>query len=199
MATSTYGDLHPGSRRVGMMLRNLSALEVRIPPRTVIHNVQAAEIVPSKKAPHYTSEVLPSTEQTEPSCISQPTCITPQTYSWASWPLYLCSWNQVIPPQNVMCWISWISWGAPNGTPWINKKCKKSWEFVSICAKDNLDLGWNSVVKHKITLKEGAKPIKECYRRVPPGLYDVQNTSKKWWMWRLFDHQIVPWLVLLCW
>ena len=25
MAISTYGDLHPGSRRVGMMLRNLSA------------------------------------------------------------------------------------------------------------------------------------------------------------------------------
>ena len=29
-----------------------------------------------------------------------------------------------------------------------------------------------SVVKHKITLKEGAKPIKEHYRRVPLGLYD---------------------------
>ena len=28
------------------------------------------------------------------------------------------------------------------------------------------------VVRHKITLKEGAKLIKECYRRVLPGLYD---------------------------
>ena len=29
-----------------------------------------------------------------------------------------------------------------------------------------------SIMKHKITLEEGARPIKECYRRVPPGLYD---------------------------
>ena len=35
MATSTYGGLHPGSRRVAMMLWNLSAWEVRIPPKTI--------------------------------------------------------------------------------------------------------------------------------------------------------------------
>ena len=44
-------------------------------------------------------------------------------------------------------------------------------EYADVFAKDDLDLGQTSVVKHKITLKEGAKPIKECYRRVPPGLY----------------------------
>ena len=27
-------------------------------------------------------------------------------------------------------------------------------------------------MKHKITLEEGARQIKECYRRVPPALYD---------------------------
>ena len=77
MATSTYGDLHPGSRIVGIMLRNLSAWEVGIPPKTVISNVQAAEIVPNMKAPKDASEVLPSMEQTEPSWVSQPTCLTP--------------------------------------------------------------------------------------------------------------------------
>ena len=41
MATSTYGDLCPGSRNVGMMLQNLSTHEVRIPPRTIIGSVQA--------------------------------------------------------------------------------------------------------------------------------------------------------------
>ena len=45
MATSSYRDLRPGSRRVGMMLRNLSAQEVRIPPKAVIGSVQMAEIV----------------------------------------------------------------------------------------------------------------------------------------------------------
>ena len=45
-------------------------------------------------------------------------------------------------------------------------------EFADVFAKENLDLGQILVVKHKITLKEGAKPMKECYRRVLPGLYD---------------------------
>ena len=45
-------------------------------------------------------------------------------------------------------------------------------EYADVFAKDNIDLGRTSVVKHKITLTEGAKPINECYRRVPPGLYD---------------------------
>ena len=34
-------------------------------------------------------------------------------------------------------------------------------EYVDVFANDNLDLGWTSIVKHNITLKEGAKPIKE--------------------------------------
>ena len=71
MATNTYGDLHPGSRRLGMMLRNLFAHEVRIPPRTIISNVQAAEIVPNKKAPHYTSEA-PSFNRTDGTFTGQP-------------------------------------------------------------------------------------------------------------------------------
>ena len=45
-------------------------------------------------------------------------------------------------------------------------------ECADVFAKDDLNLGQTSVVKHGITLKKGAKPIKEHYRRVPPGLYD---------------------------
>ena len=48
-----------------MMLKNLSAWEVRIPPKTVISNVQVAEIVPNMKALKYASKVLPSMELTE--------------------------------------------------------------------------------------------------------------------------------------
>ena len=74
MATSTYGDLCPCSRMVGMMLRNLSAWEVRITPRTVTSNVQMAEIFPNMKALKHTSQVSSSKEQKEPSQVSQPTC-----------------------------------------------------------------------------------------------------------------------------
>ena len=77
MATGTYGGLHPGSRRVDIMLRNLSTCKVRIPSRTVIGNMQAAEIVPRLKAPNGTNEVLPSAEQMEPSRVGWPTCLTP--------------------------------------------------------------------------------------------------------------------------
>ena len=34
-------------------------------------------------------------------------------------------------------------------------------EYADIFAKDNLNLGQTSVVRHKITLEEGAKLIKE--------------------------------------
>ena len=37
MATSTYSDLHQGSRMVGMTLKNLSAQGVRIPPKMVMY------------------------------------------------------------------------------------------------------------------------------------------------------------------
>ena len=63
MVTSNYGDLHQGSRSVGMMLQNLSAQEVRVPTKTVIGNVQMAEIVPNMKALRPTSDVLPLKEQ----------------------------------------------------------------------------------------------------------------------------------------
>ena len=54
-------------------------------------------------------------------------------------------------------------------------------EYVDVFTKDNLNLGWTSFVKHKITLEEGAGPVKEHYRRVPHRLYDkVQITFKKW-------------------
>ena len=39
MATNTYGDFCPASWNVGMVLRNLSAREVHIPPKTVIGNL----------------------------------------------------------------------------------------------------------------------------------------------------------------
>ena len=58
MATGTYRDLCPSSRRVGMMLQNLSACEVKIPPKTVVSNVQKAEIVPNMKALTHACEVL---------------------------------------------------------------------------------------------------------------------------------------------
>ena len=75
MATSTYGDLCHSSRRVGMMLQNISTNEVRIPPKTEIGNVQMAEIVPAMKVFNQMHEGLPLEKQKETSRVSQPTCL----------------------------------------------------------------------------------------------------------------------------
>ena len=67
MATKIYGDLCPGSWHMGMVLRNSSAREVHIPPRTVICNVQIAEKVSDWEVLGHTGEDLPLKEQEEPS------------------------------------------------------------------------------------------------------------------------------------
>ena len=67
MATNTFGDLCPGSKQVGMVLMNLSTQEVLIPPKTLVSNVQNAEIVPDLKIFKQTSSVLPLKEPAEPS------------------------------------------------------------------------------------------------------------------------------------
>ena len=42
-------------------------------------------------------------------------------------------------------------------------------EYADVFAKDDLSLGWTSIVKYKNTLKEG-QTNQKWYRRVAPGL-----------------------------
>ena len=170
MAPNTYGDLLPGSRRVGMMLRNLSAYEVKIPLRTAISNVQAAKIVPNMKASIYTSEVLPSMEQMEPSWVGQPSCLTPQTELTQLIPVYLQLESSDPSSCDVLNKVD-LS-GCSKWDPKDNQEVRIILrEYADVFAKDNLYMGQTSIVKHKITLKEGTKLIKG-HRRIPPGLYD---------------------------
>ena len=50
---------------MGIVLRNSSAGEVYVPPKTVIGNVQMAEIVLNMKALNRMCDVLPSEKQKE--------------------------------------------------------------------------------------------------------------------------------------
>ena len=153
MATSTYRDLHPGFRRVGMMLQNLSACEFRIPPRTIISNVQAAEIVLNLKAPNYTSKVLPSTEQTELSRVSWNTCL-------ASLETEL---TQPTP----------VSLQLELGDLTLEHDMLNKVDLLGCMKWDpKVDLVHISAIKHKITLKEVTYLIRQHYRRVLTGLYD---------------------------
>ena len=51
VATSTYGDLKPGSSRVKIYLQNLTSQKVTIPAQCVISQIQAANEVPGIYAP----------------------------------------------------------------------------------------------------------------------------------------------------
>ena len=65
LATSTYGDLCPGFRQVGMVVQNVSMWVVWIPPKTVIGNVQMVEVVPNFPIFEQTSVIPPQEEQAE--------------------------------------------------------------------------------------------------------------------------------------
>ena len=56
MATNMYADLCPGSRCMGIVLRNLSAREFQIPPKNIIGNVETAEKVPNWEKLSHISE-----------------------------------------------------------------------------------------------------------------------------------------------
>ena len=62
MTTNMYGYPSPGSRYMGMVLRNLSAQEVQIPPEMVTGKVQAPEKVPDRELLSCTGEDLPLKE-----------------------------------------------------------------------------------------------------------------------------------------
>ena len=65
MTINICGELCPGSKCFVMVLRNLSAWEVCIPPKTVIGNVQTATKVPDREVLSHTGGDLPTKEQEE--------------------------------------------------------------------------------------------------------------------------------------
>ena len=134
MATSIYGDLHPGSRRVGMMLRNLSAHEAKIPHKTIISNVQTAEIVPNMKVLAHACEAPPSKEQ-KGTITGWLVYLLKFPWRWVyiSQPLYLCSWTQMFWPQSMMCWTNWVSWGVLRYEPWGPTRSEENFKRVCGC------------------------------------------------------------------
>ena len=173
MATNTYGDLCPDSRQVRMVLSNLSALEFWIPSKTVIGNVQMAEIVPDLNVFKQTGVVLLLKKQVELFKVSSSNgSNSPEKELTQPTPIFLQSGLDVpTPEQDVLKKVDLF--GCAELDPMDQQEARKILrEYADVFAKNNLNLGQTSVVKHKIALKEGAEPINECYRRIPPELYD---------------------------
>ena len=60
---------------------------------------------------------------------------------------------------------------------WHSKMQQEAWDLI--LSKNDLDLGKTFIVKHSIKLTD-MTPFKECYRHIPPGMYDeVKNHIKE--------------------
>ena len=125
------------------------------------------------------------------------------------------------PPRNELTWLTLISlqlelddptlehdvldkvdlFRCANQDPKDKQEVRKILsDYVDVFAKDNINLGQTSLIKHKITLKEGAKPIKENIGEFHQGcMMRCENTSKKSLTLGLFAHQTVPGLALSFW
>ena len=132
MATSTHGDLCPGSRWVWIVLRNLSTQELQISPKTVIGSVQKAKTIPNLKVFKQMTTVLLSKEQVEPSKMSCPNGSNFPEKSWPSQPLYHCSWDWMFQSQIMTSSKNSISWGTLNGTPLIIKRPGIFWKNMQM-------------------------------------------------------------------
>ena len=200
MATSTYGDLCLGSRPIEIVLRNLSAREVCFPPKTVIGNVQTAEQVPDWEMLSHTGEDLPPKKWGEPSKVGWTSGPNPSekgvTQQNPQSPLSEFEVptleHNVLEKVDLLGYAEWDS-----EDHWEAQSILR--EYADVFTNDDLDLGWTSIVKHKITLEEGARPIKECYvsatRVVQWGLEAPPGND----MSELYDHPIVPGPVPLYW
>ena len=132
MASSTYMDLCPGSRGVGIVLWNLSSWEVPIPPKTVIANIQIAEVTANLRVFKLAGLVLPHKEQMEWSRVAQsdgsesPEKEVTQLTSMSP-PL-----EPTVPTQNMMCLNRSFPWDVLNETLLINKKCERFWQNMQM-------------------------------------------------------------------
>ena len=171
MATNTYRDLCPHSRCMEMVLRSLVAWEVRVPPKTVIGRIHMVENVPDGILLNHIGEDLPPSKWRELPEVSQ-TSSPELLEKKVTWPTHGSSQSEVPTLESDVL-------GRVDLSGYADWDPEDQWEVQSILrenvdvfTKDDLDLGQTSIVKHKITLEEGARPDKECYGRVQPRMHD---------------------------
>ena len=66
--------------------------------------------------------------------------------------------------------------GIANWDPTVQQKaCSLIHEYPCIFWQNDLDLGKTLIIKHSIKLSDPT-PFKECYRCIPPGMYEEVKT-----------------------
>ena len=196
-AVPSYAFLKPGSDRVKVMIKNLTARVVKVPQGSKVALVEAANVVPHMLAPQETqspeTNVKPmKTAHVEVSQKDLPTndsksteksrCTTStgiDNVAPSGNPIEVAPSKPEVDrtplsPEQMKILFEQIKLeeGTENWTEEQRNRVKSVIEHYSfLFAMNSLDLGQTDLVKHHIELKDHT-PIKDRYRRIPPHQYE---------------------------
>ena len=133
--TPTYCTLEPGSKRVAVGIKNISARAITIPSNVVVGRLQQARMIPDDQS-------------------SKPKQ-GPTGGKGGSW---------ILDQLNLEGLNSWTGEQQQSARDLLV-------DSAEVFAKSDLDLGRCNIIKHAIKITD-PQPFKECYRRIPPHLYE---------------------------
>ena len=162
-AVPSYTFLKPGSQRVRVMIKNITARLITIKQGEKVARIEAANVVPQMLAPKIVEEsvsVLSKSVQlgTESEEKSQETEVDRTPLSAEQFEMLLTKLN--------------FNEGTKDWSPQQKDKAKQVLhEYSFLFAMNSTDLGKTDLVKHHIELRDYT-PIKDRYRRIPPHQYE---------------------------
>ena len=183
-----YTVFKPGSSRVSVGIRNLSCRKTTVPIKLIIAEVAAANMVPHSYASNIINneqlqqEFEKYQQQQEETVLNE---ITPKAVSTPP----------VLTPERESLLFSKIDLdSAKEWSEELKVKTKGLFrEYAHIFALESLDMGYTSMVKHKIKL-DNYTPFKERYRHILPNLFDeVKNHLKEMIQVGTIRHSNSPW------
>ena len=196
-AVPGYTFLKPGSERVKVMIKNLTARTVKVQQGSKVASIEAANVVPHMLAPQETappqtkvkpmknmnvevsSEDLPSSNKNSESKERGATSMCTSDVGPSGDPIEVAPSKPEVDrtplsPELMKKLFEQIKLeeGTSDWTEQQRSKVKSViGKYSFLFAMDSLDLGRTDLVKHHIKLKDYT-PIKDRYRRIPPHQYE---------------------------
>ena len=142
--------MKPGSSKISIGLQNYSCRKITVKAKSTVATISAANVVPGKIAPKESGGDISEGER-----------------------------QGKIPPkltqEQLNNLLTRLEFRGPESVGWTETDQQEALEFLTdygvVFAKDDMDLGKTSLVKHQINLTD-YRPFKERYRCIPPHQYE---------------------------